>query len=117
MDQLDDDLLTCFFNTDEFGENSEGDGEIVGLIYRPASGDPECVIQGLFDAPFSSASTEATEDVIDNRPHLTCREVDIIGGEVVSGDRFVIRGKLYKPVDDVSAKQGVVRCFMHEVSP
>ena len=107
MDQLDQDLLDCHFNTAEFGEE---------VTYRPASGAPERVIQGLFDAPFASASTEATEDVIDNRPHLTCREVDIEGGEPSSGDRFVIRGVTYRPVDDASNKMGVVRCFLHEVT-
>lgn len=116
MDQLDQDLLTCFFNIQEFGENSEGSGEILGLTYRPASGDPERVIQGLFDAPATSANTEATEDVIEHTPHLTCREVDIEGGQVSSGDRFVIRGQLYRPVDDQSGRQGVIRCLLHEVS-
>jgi len=114
-DQLDQDLLDNHFNVTEFGEDSEGSGEVVGLTYRPASGAPESVIQGLFDASFANGSTEATVDVNDHRPHLTCRQVDIEGERLHSDDRFVIQGKEYKPTEDQSNEMGVIRAFMFEV--
>lgn len=113
MQQLDRDIDNCFLNSSEFGEDSETDGENVGIVYRPASGAPERIINGLYDAPDSSAGTEATVDVADNMPHLTLRQSALENGKVSSGDRFVVRGVLLKPVDDNSPEQGIVRIYCH----
>lgn len=106
MDQLEADLNDNFFNLDEFGED---------IVYRPAVG-PEVTIQGLFDFPSSAVSSEAEEDVIDNRPHMTIKESDIPGGKLRSDDRFVIRSQEYQAVsNDGSNGQGVIRSYLFEV--
>jgi len=106
IDELNEDLNDAFFDLDEFGET---------VIYKDGGVDPGVTIQGLYDARFSSAGTIATEEVVDHMPHLTLREIDLAGGKVKASDRFVVRGKNYRPVDDGSNFMQVIRCFLHEV--
>ena len=106
MDQLDADLNAVFFNLAEFGEL---------ITYFPQGETIGTEIRALFDRPWSSAATGSTVDVVENRPHLTIREKDVDGGEVNSGDRFMVRGKLYRPIDDQGNGMGVIRLFLHEV--
>ncbi len=115
-DDMNEDLEQCFFDPEEFGESCESDGVKEGIRYIPSNGAPPRIITALFDTPSSSASTEATEDVNANMPHLTTRQCDMEGGTVRSGDRFVRAGIEYRPVlYDGSNGQGVCRFFLHEV--
>jgi hypothetical protein len=106
LQALDRDLTDTFFNLEEFGE-----------LVTFTRGAVVVELPALFDRPFSDLSTAGGEiSISENRPRVIVREIDVPGGEILSSDRFTIRGVLYKPVGDESNGLGVIRVWLNKVA-
>jgi hypothetical protein len=106
MTQLDADLLGNHLNLNEFGEE---------VIYTPKSTGVPLTLQALFDEPDVAVQPDTEVAIISKQPQITIREIDLPGERPKKGDQVSVRGKLYKVVDDLSDKLGIIEVLLHEV--
>ena len=112
-DDLNQDMLSNHFNTDEFGEV---------ITYTPASGDPAVQIQAIYDEPALSEQFGASVSGISHQPRLFVRLIDLPSGSPDRGDTVEIsqnewhKAKTLRVVDTANEQLGHTEILLQEIS-
>lgn len=102
-DQLKTDLRETFFNPEEFAEP---------VTFSPAAGLPR-IINGIFDNEYRSIDPATEQPIVSTQPNLLINENDLTA-PLTQGDKFTIRGKVYKLIEPQTDGVGTIRILLHE---